>query len=41
MAWDTGLNKTGVAYKIAAAAEKRIRVIAGPGTSNSFAMKLR
>jgi len=41
MAWDQGLNKSSVAYKIAAASEKRIRVIAGPGTGKSFAMKRR
>jgi superfamily I DNA/RNA helicase len=41
MAWDTGLNKSDVAYKIAAATEKRIRVMAGPGTGKSFAMKRR
>jgi len=41
MAWDRELNKDSIAYKIAAAAEKRIRVIAGPGTGKSFAMKRR
>jgi DNA helicase-2/ATP-dependent DNA helicase PcrA len=41
MAWDAGLEKNSVAYKIAAATEKRIRVIAGPGTGKSFAMKRR
>lgn len=41
MAWDQGLDKGSVAYKIAAASEKRIRVIAGPGTGKSFAMKRR
>src|ERR1700751_1152046 len=41
MAWDEGLDKTGVAYKVAAAGENRIRVIAGPGTGKSYAMKRR
>lgn len=41
MAWDQGLNNNSVAYKIAAASKKRIRVIAGPGTGKSFAMKRR
>jgi len=41
VAWDQGLDKSGVAYKIAAAAGNRIRVIAGPGTGKSYAMKRR
>jgi DNA helicase-2/ATP-dependent DNA helicase PcrA len=41
MAWDKDLDKNGVAYKIAAAAGDRIRVIAGPGTGKSYAMKRR
>ncbi|HEY9090199.1 ATP-dependent helicase [Parasphingorhabdus sp.] len=41
MAWDTGLSTDSVAYKIAGAPEPRIRVIAGPGTGKSFAMKRR
>ena len=41
MAWDEGLDKAGIAYKIASAKEDRIRVIAGPGTGKSFAMKRR
>lgn len=41
MAWDTGLDKSSVAYCIAAAPEPRVRVIAGPGTGKSFAMKRR
>ena len=41
MAWDTGLDKGSVAYAIAAAPESRVRVIAGPGTGKSFAMKRR
>jgi superfamily I DNA/RNA helicase len=41
MAWDEGLDKDGVPYAIAADDAKRIRVIAGPGTGKSFAMKRR
>ena len=41
MAWDDGLTKDSIVYKIAATLEKRIRVIAGPGTGKSFAMKRR
>ena len=41
MAWDKDLDKNGVAYKIAADAGNRIRVIAGPGTGKSYAMKRR
>ena len=41
MAWDTGLDKSSVAFGIAAAPEPRVRVIAGPGTGKSFAMKRR
>lgn len=41
MAWDTGLDTGSVAYGIASAPEPRIRVIAGPGTGKSFAMKRR
>ena len=41
MAWDKDLDKNGVAYNIAAAAGDRIRVIAGPGTGKSYAMKRR
>ena len=41
MAWDSGLDKSSVAYGIAAAPEQRVRVIAGPGTGKSFAMKRR
>lgn len=41
MAWDTGLDKGSVAYSIASAVETRVRVIAGPGTGKSFAMKRR
>jgi DNA helicase-2/ATP-dependent DNA helicase PcrA len=41
MAWNTGLDPGSVAYEIAAAPEPRVRVIAGPGTGKSFAMKRR
>jgi DNA helicase-2/ATP-dependent DNA helicase PcrA len=41
VAWDKNLDKNGVAYKIAAATANRIRVIAGPGTGKSYAMKRR
>jgi DNA helicase II / ATP-dependent DNA helicase PcrA len=41
MAWDTGLDTSSVAYGIAASPEPRVRVIAGPGTGKSFAMKRR
>ena len=41
MAWDDDLDKASVAYAIAAAPEPRVRVIAGPGTGKSFAMKRR
>ena len=41
MAWDTDLDTGSVAYAIAAAPEPRVRVIAGPGTGKSFAMKRR
>lgn len=39
MTWDTGL--TGTARDIAATSEKRLRVMAGPGTGKSFAMQRR
>lgn len=41
MAWDTGLDIGSVAYGIASAPEPRVRVIAGPGTGKSYAMKRR
>lgn len=41
MAWDSGLDKSSIAYAIAAATGSRVRVIAGPGTGKSFAMKRR
>lgn len=41
MGWDADLDPSSVAYGIAAAPEPRVRVIAGPGTGKSFAMKRR
>jgi DNA helicase-2/ATP-dependent DNA helicase PcrA len=41
MAWDDDLNHTTRAYGIAAAASRFIRVVAGPGTGKSFALKRR
>jgi DNA helicase-2/ATP-dependent DNA helicase PcrA len=39
MTWDTGL--TGVALQIAGSIENPLRVMAGPGTGKTFAMKRR
>ncbi len=41
MAWDDGLEQGSEAYSIAASDNNRIRVVAGPGTGKSFAMKRR
>lgn len=41
VAWDTNLDKDSIAYKIAAAKGVHVRVVAGPGTGKSFAMKRR
>lgn len=41
MAWDTNLDSESDAYSIAASENERIRVVAGPGTGKSFAMKRR
>lgn len=41
MPWSDGLNSGSPAYKIAASISRRIRVVAGPGTGKSFAMKRR
>jgi superfamily I DNA/RNA helicase len=41
VAWDEGLTAGSVVYQIAAAPQARIRVLAGPGTGKSFAMKRR
>ena len=39
MSWDAGLQ--GRARNIAATDEQRVRVVAGPGTGKSFALKRR
>jgi DNA helicase-2/ATP-dependent DNA helicase PcrA len=41
MAWSDGLAPGSPAYTIAASPNARIRVVAGPGTGKSFAMKRR
>ena len=41
MPWSDGLNPAASAYRIAASANIRVRVVAGPGTGKSFAMKRR
>jgi DNA helicase II / ATP-dependent DNA helicase PcrA len=41
LAWDEGLDPDSEAYSIAASENARIRVVAGPGTGKSFAMKRR
>lgn len=41
MAWDDELDPGGGAYAIAASVADRMRVLAGPGTGKSFAMKRR
>lgn len=41
MAWDDNLPQNTRAYQIAASNHSRIRVLAGPGTGKSFAMKRR
>lgn len=41
MPWSDGLNPATPAYQIAASANARVRVVAGPGTGKSFAMKRR
>lgn len=41
MTWSDNLDENSNAYLIAASAERYIRVIAGPGTGKSFAMKRR
>lgn len=41
MAWNTGLDPASVAYQIAADGSRYVRVIAGPGTGKSFALKRR
>ena len=41
MAWDDNLDPNSVAYSIAADQSRFIRVVAGPGTGKSFALKRR
>lgn len=41
MAWHDGLNPATPAFQIAASVNGRVRVVAGPGTGKSFAMKRR
>ncbi len=41
MAWDDNLDRQSPAYGIASAAERFVRVVAGPGTGKSFALKRR
>ncbi|MGE0421514.1 MAG: ATP-dependent helicase [Reyranellaceae bacterium] len=41
MTWSDGLERGSPAYEIAACANSRLRVVAGPGTGKSFAMKRR
>lgn len=41
MAWSDGIDSNTEAYKIASSTKPRIRVVAGPGTGKSFAMKRR
>ncbi len=41
MPWSDGLGPATPAYEIASSANARVRVVAGPGTGKSFAMKRR
>lgn len=41
LAWNTGLDPESEAFLIAASDNPRVRVVAGPGTGKSFAMKRR
>ena len=41
MAWNDGLTPGTPAYQIASENNNRVRVVAGPGTGKSFAMKRR
>jgi DNA helicase II / ATP-dependent DNA helicase PcrA len=41
MAWDSNLDPKSPAYQIAADSSRYIRVLAGPGTGKSFALKRR
>ena len=41
MPWNDGLSPAAPAYQIASSTNRRLRVVAGPGTGKSFAMKRR
>lgn len=41
MSWNDGQEVSSVACQIASSSEKNIKVLAGPGTGKSFAMKRR
>jgi DNA helicase-2/ATP-dependent DNA helicase PcrA len=41
MAWADGLDPKGAAYRIAADKSEKVRVLAGPGTGKSYAIKRR
>lgn len=41
MVWNEGLDRGSVTYAIAADDARHIRVLAGPGTGKSFALKRR
>lgn len=41
MPWDEGLDQNSAAYRIAVCQSRRMRVLAGPGTGKSFALKRR
>lgn len=41
MPWSDGLDPANPAFQIAASTNQRVRVVAGPGTGKSFAMKRR
>lgn len=41
MPWSDGLDPQSITYGIASSANPRVRVVAGPGTGKSFAMKRR
>lgn len=41
MAWDDDLDPRSTAFAIASSRNERVRVVAGPGTGKSFAMKRR
>ena len=41
VSWSDGLDPVSPAYALASSANRRVRVVAGPGTGKSFAMKRR